>query len=123
MKHKIKKLLFSLMLGGIASSVITTPAAAYWHSYSSYYGYHHHYHDYYGHHRYYYNGGDQLAAGLLVGGLVGVMAGSAMTNTQPSYVQNNYYQAPVCYKEKAWSRRFCDENGCFIKTAWHTVCD
>lgn len=120
MKQSIQKFLGLALISGLLSVCAITPAMAYWHD-----GYHYHYHDHYYHHdHYYYGGGNELAAGLLVGGAVGFMAASSMAAPAPVYVENHYYEAPpVCYKKKAWSRKFCNDSGCFIKTAWKTVCD
>jgi hypothetical protein len=75
-------------------------------------------------HYYYHHHGNGLAAGLLVGGAFGLVAGAAIADSsRPVYVSHYYEEGPRCYRVKAWDRRFCDDEGCYIKTAWRTVCD
>lgn len=109
-----RKSVIALLISGL---VVCGSTLAGWHD--------HYYHDhYYDHHYYYHDRGDDLAAGLIVGGVIGLAAGAAIaSNSQPTYVTHYYDDYPTCYKVKAWSKRICDYHGCYIKTAWRTVCD
>ncbi len=119
MRRSVKKIL-AVMALGVMASMTALPAMADW---GYYHHYHHHYHPYY-HHHYYHDGGDDLAAGLVVGGVVGLLAGSAMANSNQSY---SYPAQSYCHQEReaVWNHQFCDDNGCFMKTKWrtYTVCN
>lgn len=105
MKFNIKKILAATALAVVASSVTALPAMAGWH--------HHYYRHYHYHHD-----GSRMAAGLLVGGLIGVMAGSAIANSQ-----DHYYSGSDCYRQRVWSREYCNDEGCYRRIAWRTVCN
>lgn len=103
----MRKAWVTILLSGLLSSLIATSASAY--------GWDHH--GYYPHHHGYYHHDPDLAAGLVVGGMFGLMAGAAMASP-PRY----YPEPPVCYKEPVWTHEFCDSYGCYDRTAWRTVC-
>jgi len=113
MKHGLKKVLSTTVLGLAITGLVSSTAFAD--------GYHHH-HERHGN-------SNALAAGLVMGGVMGMLAGSAMASNSQPQPQPNYYPedydsdyGPYCYKVKLGSHRFCDEDGCYVKTAWKTVC-
>jgi hypothetical protein len=128
MKLNLKKLLAIVLLGGM---VISGSAMADWSEYNAYnsWGYGHSYYrhyNWYHHHHHYYNGGNDLAAGLLVGGVVGILAGSAMAHSeQPTVYENNYYAPETCYKRVVRHQYFYRDGVEYeyVQKAWRTVCN
>lgn len=105
-----------------SSLVMSGSAMAGW----KHHHHHHHHHGYYGHRA---NNQNNLAAGLLIGGFVGLMAGGALANqSNNSYVNDNdYYSQPSgyrCYRVKVRRERIFNNNGeAFIRTQWKRICD
>lgn len=79
---------------------------------ASAYAWYPHHGGYYPHGGYYHR--DRFASGLVVGGLMGLMAGSV--------IASHSYEPPTCYQEPVWTHEFCDRGGCYERTAWREVC-
>lgn len=63
---------------------------------------------------------NNLAAGLFVGGALGLIVGSAMSNRSNSAT---YYSTSQCYNVKVSTEYFYQNGQKYAKTGWQTICN
>ena len=119
MKHKIMTLVVSssLLLTAAFSSVASAHGGHHWHPGHHWYPRHH----WYPHRHWHYYHRADIGAAMLFGGLMGAALENA--SQQQQYDDSYYQPAYECHKEPIWTHRFCNDSGCYDRTAWETVCN